>query len=153
MILRKEFNYINLRGYNFWSISNFLKYFISLGQMITLNKPLLTLRIFLIQIFLNTILIISGTTLLLFLMLLLELLKPYNISLLRSRMNSLKMDWIKLDFPSTQSWISFTIKALPNSPSHQILFTLLEERYYYPQIMYVETEAQRRWPTYLRLYS
>lgn len=144
MILRKEFNYINLRGYNFWSISNFLKYFISLGQMITLNKPLLTLRIFLIQIFLNTILIISGTTLLLFLMLLLELLKPYNISLLRSRMNSLKMDWIKLDFPSTQSWISFTIKALPNSPSHQILFTLLEERYYYPQIMYVETEAQRR---------
>lgn len=153
MILRKEFNYINLRGYNFWSISNFLKYFISLGQMITLNKPLLTLRIFLIQIFLNTILIISGTTLLLFLMLLLELLKPYNISLLRSRMNSLKMDWIKLDFPSTQSWISFTIKALPNSPSHQILFTLLEERYYYPQIMYVETEAQRRWLTYLRLYS
>lgn len=144
MILRKEFNYIHLRGYNFWSISNFLKYFISLGQMITLNKPLLTLRIFLIQIFLNTILIISGTTLLLFLMLLLELLKPYNISLLRSRMNSLKMDWIKLDFPSTQSWISFTIKALPNSPSHQILFTLLEERYYYPQIMYVETEAQRR---------
>ena len=144
MILRKEFNYINLRGYNFWSISNFLKYFISLGQMITLNKPLLTLRIFLIQIFLNTILIISGTTLLLFLMLLLELLKPYNISLLRSTMNSLKMDWIKLDFPSTQSWISFTIKALPNSPSHQILFTLLEERYYYPQIMYVETEAQRR---------